>query len=541
MINSAEKNHVVEEYRALLLDMPQQRSLVGVLHLVVQRLAALPQTALARIWLLNPADICAACPLRGECPQEGNCLHLVASAGNPVNSPGEDWTRLDGQFSRFPVGVRKVGTIAASGQPIEVLNIEEDDSWVARPEWVRRERIKGFLGQPLVCREEKLGVLALFTRQQPDMEEVQWLRMVADHAAMSIVNARAFEEINRLHRHLELERDFLRQEIVDIGAMGQFVGQSAALQNVVRQIDLVAPTDANVLVLGESGTGKELVAREIHKRSARRERPMIKVNCASIPKDLFESEFFGHVKGAFTGALKDRGGRFEAADGGTLFLDEVGEIPIQLQGKLLRVLQEGEFERVGEERTRKVNVRIIAATNRDLKNEVARGGFRSDLYYRLNVFPIEVAPLRERKEDILPLASIFLQRAALRFNRAVSGLTQADLLQLQNYDWPGNVRELQNVIERAVIVSSGNRLRLDLGNVPGQRQLLRTNQNAQDQSTALTEMEIRSLERKNIEAALKQCAGRIYGPHGAAQLLGLPPTTLSARVKKMGIQKPPYS
>ena len=190
--------------------------------------------------------------------------------------------------------------------------------------------------------------------------------MVADHAAMSIVNARAFEEIASLHQKLELESEFLRQEIVEIGAMGEFVGQSAALQNVVRQIDLVAPTDANVLILGESGTGKELVAREIHKRSERQERPMIKVNCASIPRELFESEFFGHAKGAFTGAIKDRGGRFEAADGGTLFLDEVGEIPLELQGKLLRALLEGQYERVGEDRTRQVDVRIIAATNLDL-------------------------------------------------------------------------------------------------------------------------------------------------------------------------------
>lgn len=288
MSDSVELQMGLEDYRALLLDMPQERSLAGVLNLVVQRLAARPQAALVRIWLLNPADICSVCPLREECPSEENCLHLVAGAGNPVNSPGEDWSRLDGDFSRFPVGVRKVGTIAASGQPIEVLDIEEDDTWIARPDWARRETIRGFLGQPLVCRGEKLGVLALFTRGRPAPEEVQWLRMVADHAAMSIVNARAFEEIKRLHRQLELESDFLRQEIVEIGEMGEFVGQSVALQNVVRQIDLVAPTDANVLILGESGTGKELVAREIHKRSERRERPMIKVNCASIPRDLFE-------------------------------------------------------------------------------------------------------------------------------------------------------------------------------------------------------------------------------------------------------------
>ena len=384
----------IGEYKSLLLDMPLDRSLAGVLGLVVRRLVARPQTALVRIWLLKPADICAVCPSSKGCPGEDNCLHLVASAGNPINSPGEDWSRLDGKFSRFPLGVRKVGKIAVTGQPIEVLDIEEDGTWIARPDWAKREKIRGFIGQPLVCRGEKLGVLVQFTRQRSASEDLPWLRMIADHAAMSIVNARAFEEITRLHKQLELESEFLRQEIVEIGGMGELVGQSAVLQNVVRQIDLVAPTDASVLIQGESGTGKELVAREIHKRSNRYERPMIKVNCASIPQDLFESEFFGHVKGSFTGAVKDRAGRFEAADEGTLFLDEVGEIPLELQSKLLRALQEGEFERVGEEHTRQVNVRVIAASNRDLKEEAASGRFRSDLYYRLNVFPIEVAPLR---------------------------------------------------------------------------------------------------------------------------------------------------
>ncbi len=538
MINSLDEHNGMSHYKTLLLDMPLERSLAGVLQLIVRRLAARPYTALVRIWLLNPADICAVCPSRGDCPGGAdNCLHLVASAGSPTQSPGENWSRLDGNFSRFPLGVRKVGKIAATGQPIEVLDIEQDDTWLARPDWARREKIRGFLGQPLVCRGEKLGVLMLFTRQESAEAEVPWLRMVADHAAMSIINARAFEEIATLHRKLELESDFLRREIVEIAGMGELVGQSAALQNVVRQIDLVAPTDANVLILGESGTGKELVAREIHERSQQHVRPMIKVNCASIPRDLFESEFFGHAKGAFTGAINNRAGRFEAADGGTLFLDEVGEIPLELQGKLLRALQEGEFERVGEERTRQVHVRIIAASNRDLKEEAAAGRFRSDLYYRLNVFPIEVAPLRRRKEDLQPLASLFLQRAARRFARPEIGLTQANLLKLHNYDWPGNVRELQNVIERAVIVSKGNRLRLDLETADDQPQSQLSGPEVEGQGRILTEVAIRELEKQNIEAALKQCSGRIYGPEGAACLLGLPPTTLSARINKMGLKK----
>ena len=523
-------------YKSLVLDMPQERSLTGVLELIVRRLAKGPQTALVRIWLLNSSDIQVVCPPCWDSKKNGNFLYLVASAGNPINSPGEDWDHRDGDFSRFPVGERKVGKIAATGEPIEIFGITKDSSWIARPDWAEREHIRGFLGQPLICGDETLGVLAVFTRDRPSADEVQWLRMVADHAAMSILNARAFEEISRLRKRLQLESDYLRQEIVEARAMGEIVGQSNALKRVVRQIELVGPTDANVLILGESGTGKELVAREIHKHSPRRQQPLLKVNCASIPADLFESEFFGHVKGAFTGALKDRAGRFEAADGGTLFLDEVGEIPVSLQGKLLRTLQEGQFERVGEERTRQVDVRIVAATNRNLDAEVASGQFRHDLYYRLNVFPIEIAPLRQRKEDIAPLATLFLKRAADKFNRPGLRLSRANLESLLAYDWPGNVRELQNIIERAVIVSSGKQLHFDTIAGKGERRASVATVSGH-QPDILTERQMRELERRNIEAALKRSGGRIYGPQGAARLLDLPPTTLSARIKSLGIRK----
>jgi transcriptional regulator with GAF, ATPase, and Fis domain len=526
----------IDLYRTLLLDMPQERSLAGVLQLIVSRLSARPQTALVRIWLLNMIDIQVVCPPCWDAAANGNFLYLVASAGNPLHSPGEDWSRLDGKFSRFPIGERKVGKIAATGKAIEILDIGKDFDWIARPDWAERESIQGFLGQPLICNGETLGVLAVFTRNKPSVDEVQSLRMVADHAAMSILNARAFEEIGRLRHRLQLESDYLREEIVEARAMGEIVGQSDALKKVVRQIDLVAPTDANVLILGESGTGKELVAREIHKRSLRAKHPLLKVNCASIPHDLFESEFFGHVKGAFTGALKDRAGRFEAADSGTLFLDEVGEIPPSLQGKLLRTLQEGQFERVGEERTRQVDVRIVAATNRNLEAEVASGQFRHDLYYRLNVFPIKIVPLQQRKEDIAPLAALFVKRAADKFNRSELRLTKGDLMTLQAYDWPGNVRELQNVIERAAIVGRGDRLHFDLKTGSRERQVPETAVGTQ-QPEVLTEREMRELERRNIEAALNLCGGKIYGPKGAAHLLDLPPTTLSARVKSLGVTK----
>jgi transcriptional regulator with GAF, ATPase, and Fis domain len=302
----------------------------------------------------------------------------------------------------------------------------------------------------------------------------------------------------------------------------------------------VAPTEATVLILGESGTGKELVAREIHKRSDRHDQPLIRVNCASIPKELYESEFFGHVRGAFTGAVKDRAGRFEAADGGTLLLDEVGEIPLDLQSKFLRVLQEQQYERVGEERTRSVDVRVIAATNRDMKKEVEAGRFRQDLYYRLNVFPIEISPLRERKEDIPLLTEHLLGLAAKRLNCPKPRLTKALVTKLQRYDWPGNIREMQNVIERSLIVSGQQGLQFDLpqageGRNAG-RSIADTGQDV-DEEEIVSEREMRQREKYNTLAVLRKSGWKIYGAGGAAELLGIKPTTLVARIKKMGIQK----
>jgi transcriptional regulator with GAF, ATPase, and Fis domain len=326
-----------------------------------------------------------------------------------------------------------------------------------------------------------------------------------------------------------------------VHAYGGIIGESPSLKAVISRIGLVAPTGANVLILGESGTGKELIAREIHAQSARKDRPLIKVNCATIPQELYESEFFGHVKGAFTGAVSDRMGRFEAADGGSLFLDEVGEIPPSLQGKLLRVLQEGEFERVGEGRTRKVDVRIIAATNKNLLEEIKKGRFREDLYYRLNVFPIEVTPLRDRKEDIPLLATHFIGVFSRRLNRPAPRLTEANLMDLKAHDWPGNVRELQNIIERALILSPHGRLRFDLPKVTSEAA-----HHGQDIPQAasspaapiLTEADIISLQKQNLLAALVRSGWRIYGKGGGAELLGIKPTTLIERMRRLGIKRP---
>jgi DNA-binding NtrC family response regulator len=318
------------------------------------------------------------------------------------------------------------------------------------------------------------------------------------------------------------------------------VGNSTALRNVLQQVETVAPSDSTVLILGETGTGKELIASAVHQRSRRRDKPLIRVNCTSIPRELFESEFFGHSNGAFTGAIKDRTGRFEAAAGGTLFLDEVGEIPLELQSKLLRVLQEKSYERVGEETTRRANVRIVAATNRELKKEVDAGRFREDLYYRLNVFPLRVAALRERKEDIPQLARYFIELLTNELGCPKPRLTRAGIETLQCYDWPGNIRELRNVIERAVISNRGDALEFDVPETGSSLDLSSFGPRDLDQVEPeyLTEVEMRHRARENIFAVLQKASWKIKGVDGAAELLGVKPTTLSSRIEKMGLKRP---
>jgi transcriptional regulator with GAF, ATPase, and Fis domain len=524
-----------ESLQAVSLALAEERSVDAVLRRIVEGLASQPGIALARVWLLAPGDICAACPMLSECPDHTRCLHLAASEGKP-RKESDDWSRLDGAFRRFPLGVRKVGRVALLGVPIFIRDVTRDMGEFARPEWIKDEGIRSFGCQPLVFRGEILGALAIFSRSPCDDASFAWLRAFADHAAVALANSRAFAEIERLREQLELENSYLREEVREaMPSAGRLIGESAPLRQVVQQMDLVAPTGANVLIVGESGTGKELVAREIHERSLRRHKAMIRVNCASIPHDLFESEFFGHVKGSFTGALRDRAGRFQAADGGTLFLDEVGEIPLDLQGKLLRAIQEGQFERVGEDAPRSVDVRLVAATNRDLSGEVKTGRFREDLYYRLSVFPIRVPPLRERPVDIPLLAAHFVESASRRLNLPRARLTRTDADRLTGYDWPGNIRELQNVIERAVIVSRGGPLRLDaLLPAPGAG---RNPRPASASPSVLSEAALRQRNRENLECALRECGGRIYGPEGAAARLGIKPTTLASRLKALGISR----
>jgi PAS domain S-box-containing protein len=350
----------------------------------------------------------------------------------------------------------------------------------------------------------------------------------------------ALAEVRKLKNRLQEENIYLKEEIKLDHNFDEIIGASGALKAVMEKVDQVAPTDATVLILGETGTGKELISRAVHERSQRRDSSMIKVNCSAIPKELFESEFFGHVKGAFTGALKDRIGRFQLANGGTLFLDEVGEIPLELQGKLLRVLQDGQFERVGDDSTREVNVRIISSTNRNLEEEISEKNFRQDLYFRLSVFPIEVPPLRDRLEDIPALSQHFMQKISRRIGIPEVALNDGHFRLLQQYQWPGNIRELENVIERALITSRSGQVNIILpdadkkvapmeaGDEPG---------SMIQEGQVLTQEELHELEVRNVVNALDKADWKIYGAGGAAELLGIKPSTLTSRIKTWGIDR----
>jgi PAS domain S-box-containing protein len=919
---------LAEPVLSLAVSVAAERGVQGVLNAIVSGLAAQPYVALVRIWLALAGDVCDSCFLRASCPNQTECLHLMASAGNPSNSPGEDWTFLHGHFRRIPLNSSKVGEVGTTENPVLIADFAPENAWIVRPDWARREGIRSFVGHPLVFQEKKLGVLALFSRECLSEQDSTWLGIFAKQAAVAIANARAFEEIARLRRQLEVENAYLHENIEDrkraeeelqrsafylqegqrlahsgswsllpsgtcdywsqelyqilgfdpgkgtptiadyltrvhpedrefveqtinqmiaegvncdvkkriirsdgelrvircvarpvrengvvtrfigtlmditeqermtqelrrkeaylanaqslshtgsfgwsvsneevfwseetfrifeydraanpsaelvlqrvhpedkalvqqvincarqdgkdfdlehrllmpdgsikylhvvahgirdeldqiefVGAVtdisatkraeqriqqderelrqlidfvpqhilvmrpdgtrlyanqetleyhgmtlknvqtddfyakvlhpddltrvlderqgaisagtsweaearlrrkdGQYrwflirsiplrneqggiirryttatdiedrkqaeekvqrenialreeidkasmfeeiVGSSAALRKVLSEVAKVAPTDSTVLITGETGAGKELIARAIHKRSRRSSRAFVSVNCAAIPQSLIASEFFGHEKGAFTGALHRRLGRFELAEGGTIFLDEIGDLPADIQNTLLRVLQEREFERVGGTETIRANVRVIAATNRDLKIAMTAGDFRSDLFYRLNVFPIEVPPLRERREDITILVQYFIDRYASKAGKKIRTINKPSLRLLQSYSWPGNIRELQNVIERAVIVCETESLVIH-------EDWLSPNSVSTSLSRPLSE-ELTAREREGIEAALAETRGRVSGPLGAAARLGIPRSTLDSKIRSLKI------
>lgn len=496
------------------------------------------EVALARIWLIDKGDICETCVMRPECPNQERCLHLTASEGRDLTGR-EGWANTDGRFKRFPIGVRKIGYVAESGKSVYLDNLRTTkNAWIVREDWIKAENIEGFAAHPLKFQDDILGVIAVFSRKSISAESFEWLRVYAEQASIAIANARAFEEIEKLRQKLEEENDYLKEEIQEVAQHKFLIGKSPVWTKILQQIELVGTSDATVLLTGESGTGKEMVARAVHEASLRRDKPLVRVNCAAISTELFESEFFGHVKGAFTGAFKDRTGRFQLADGGTIFLDEIGELPLQTQGKLLRVLQEKQFERVGEDRTRTVDVRIIAATNRDLWVEVEAGKFRQDLYYRLSVFPIHLPPLRDRIEDVEPLTEHFLRQFAVKMHCEVLKLTAEDVKQLQSYSFPGNVRELQNIVERAIILAQCNRLNFTMPQVLN-RMIVSEFEEKEAGTSILTYQELRDLERKNIIQALQTSNYRIYGNEGAAELLGSKPTTLISRIKALEIPMRP--
>jgi transcriptional regulator with GAF, ATPase, and Fis domain len=524
----------------LLLDVAQERSLERLMEKTVRAAIARPAIARVEIWLIEAGDLCSRCPQRPECPDQSRCLHLIAGGINPLKGVGDAESLFFNTDDRIPLGVGVIGKIAATGRELILGDLDNAPGEFSRLDWLKREQIREFEGAVISFKGDVLGVIATFARVNIPQEARAWRQIFSDHIGGAIANVRAFEEIQRLKAQLEMQNVYLREEVVEAKAFGDLVGRSAALRRIVSQIDLVSPTDASVLILGETGTGKELVAREIHQRSRRKDKPLIRVNCASIPKELYESEFFGHARGAFTGAIKDRAGRFEAAEGGTLFLDEIGEIPLDLQSKLLRILQEKRYERVGEERTRFADVRIIGATNRDLKKEVAAGRFREDLYYRLNVFPIQAPTLRERAEDIPLLATHFIELSVKELRCPTPRLTRAGIDKLQSYDWPGNIRELRNVIERAVIISRGGALDFDLPVKESTPASPRVAPQGVDcpEPEFLTEPEIRRRERDNLLSVLQKANWKIKGANGAAELLGVKPTTLLTRIKKMGLTRP---
>ncbi|OGV67948.1 MAG: hydrogenase [Lentisphaerae bacterium RIFOXYC12_FULL_60_16] len=523
----------------MLLDVAQARSLDDLFVNFVENALGNPRHACVQVWLIDKGDLCATCPQRPACPDQSRCLHLVAASGKSISTSGKQQCPFEAIDSRVPLGVGPIGETVAAGQGKGFLVSDETPASLPGLEWLREEGIRGYRIVPIRFKGEPLGAAVAFTRGDLHEEIGNWGRIFADHLGAAIANAQAFQEIQRLKAQLELQNSYLQEAVVEAKAFGDLVGPSAALRHIVSQIDLVAPTEASILILGETGTGKELVAHEIHRRSKRKDGPLVRVNCASIPRELFESEFFGHRRGSFTGAVRDRAGRFETAEGGTIFLDEVGEIPMDVQNKLLRVLQEKCYERVGDDHTRRADVRVIAATNRDLKQAIAAGRFREDLYYRLNVFPIQVTPLRERLDDVPLLAKHFVGLSTRDLKTAKPRLTRAGIAKLQDYDWPGNVRELRNVIERAVILARGGALDFELpiasrplpapsavraGDVP--------------EPGYFTEAELQRRERDNLWLVLQSANWKIKGPDGAAERLGVKPTTLLSRMGKWGLKKP---
>jgi formate hydrogenlyase transcriptional activator len=448
----------------------------------------------------------------------------IARAASSANMPANPIIRQ--RLSQHHVSV-----VASTLKPYVCGDLESQKRF-PEDERLLQYGVHSYISLPLLKRGALLGTVDFvsFEKRNFDSGEVQLLQDVSEIVSIAVSNALAFEEINALKEQLQAENRLLQDEIVQTSIFEEIVGSSQSLRKVLTVIDRVAPTDSTVLITGETGTGKELIAHAIHRRSPRSGRALVKVNCAALPSELIASELFGHEKGAFTGALQQRIGRFETAHSGTIFLDEIGELTSEMQIALLRVLQEKEFERVGGNRTIHTDVRVITATNRDLQREVNEGRFRADLYYRLNVFPIHVPALKERADDIPILVDYFISRFATRMGKRIRQVERATLDAMQQYSWPGNIRELQNVIERGVILADSEVFRLEPGTLPEQSQ-------SSSEPTVAGLPNSRDQQQARIEAVLRETRGRIAGPDGAAARLGIPASTLESRIKALKINK----
>ena len=428
-----------------------------------------------------------------------------------------------------PIEDSPAGLVWQTQQPILVPDLDKEHRWPAVIGHMKEDGTTSFCFVPLTTAVRRLGAMGFLSLQKDAYREtdLEFLQQVAKQVAVAVENALAFQQIAELKDKLAKEKLYLEDEIRLDYNFEEIIGDSPALKRVLKQVEIVAQTDSTVLILGETGTGKELIARAIHNLSGRQERTFVKLNCAAIPSGLLESELFGHERGAFTGAIAQKIGRFELADGGTLFLDEVGDIPPDVQSKLLRILQEQEFERLGSTKTTKVNVRLVAATNRDLPGMVSERQFRSDLYYRLNVFPVALPPLRDRREDIPLLVRYFAQKFSRRMNKHVETIPVEGMAALSAYHWPGNIRELENLIERAVILSPGTDLYVPLAELTAARST---------DVQPVTSLEV--AERDHIRRVLEASKWVIGGAAGAAAKLGMKRTTLQSKMQKLGISRP---
>jgi len=504
---------------ALRASEERQRVLLEVNNAIVtcldrESLFAATTAALRRVIPFDRAALVLHDPIK-------DVFRLLGVSGTVPSPPiipiGKEWPRK---------GTRQ-GWVFDHGEPLLTMDMREAPPFLEHAPLLK-EGLRSALSVPLAAKGRIIGTMNVGSRMPGRYGEAEasLLAAIAEQVALAIENLLAYEEIAALKARLQEENLYLQEEVRTEAAFGDVVGESPAILDVLANVRKVAKTDSTVLVSGETGTGKELIVRAIHALSQRKDKLLVKVNCAALPAGVIESEFFGHERGAFTGALTRKIGRFELANRGTLFLDEVGDLPLELQAKLLRVLQEGEFERVGGTQTLKVDVRLIAATNRDLERAVSDGRFRADLYYRLNVFPVVIPPLRKRRQDIPRLARHFVMLYASKMGRHVGPLRAEVLERLTEYTWPGNVRELQNVIERAVILSSGGHFEIG------------------DLTSALpagdSKKEARSLEeveRQHIVAVLEETGWRVSGERGAAKILGLKRTTLEARMQKLGVHR----